>query len=313
MNVPRISVILLNWNGLADTEECIESLQKSSMPVDIYVVDNASANNQSTILKNKFSAVRVLAQTDNLGFCKGNNVGIQQAINDGTDYVLILNNDTIVPPDAIEVLFNEFSTVAGIGALSPVILEYPAVDTVWFAKAVWDTRRAQFSLNPEKRAYKDLKKQAAPWYSQFACGCCLFTSAAILKEAGLLDERYFAYFDEADWCKRLERLHYKSYTTAKTIIYHKVSQSSPGLVSTYLMTRNRLLWMKENLSFGERLKSFTYLNKEFLWHLFNKWGLCRGAYTRAYSKAYLRGVFDYRLRRFGKWGKKTQAIIFKKK
>jgi GT2 family glycosyltransferase len=309
MTSPLISVVLLNWNGLKDTEDCVESLLKSSVPVSIYVVDNCSANKEAEILQTKFQEIKVLAQKENLGFCEGNNVGIQQAINDGAEYVMILNNDTLVPPDTIEILVKEFNFIKGVGALSPVIMEHPATNNIWFAKAKWDTGRAQFSLNPEKKTYEDVKDKQ-PWYSEFACGCCLFTSTNILKKIGLLDERYFAYYDEADWCKRAERKEYKSYTTAKTIIYHKVSQSTPGLVSVYLMTRNRLLWMKENLSLGTRLKSFSYLNKEFIWHLLNKWGLVKGEYTKAHSRAYLRGVSDYRRRKFRKWSIEIGKNLF---
>lgn len=312
MAAPFIAVILLNWNGLKDTEECIITLQKNTVPVVVYVVDNASANNEAAALKEKFPEVRVLAQQDNLGFCKGNNVGVQQAIDDGAGYVMILNNDTLVPQGVVDTLFQEFSTINGAGAISPVILEHPATDKVWFAKAAWDAGRAQFNLNPNKNKYEEIKN-SQPWYSEFACGCCLFTSAKVLKEVGLLDERYFAYYDEADWCKRLEGKGYKSYTTGKTFIYHKVSQSTPGLVSIYLMTRNRLLWMKENLSLKERLKSFSYLNKEFFWHVLNKLDFVKGEYTKQHSKAYLQGVFDFRMKRFNKWGNKTGKIIFNDK
>lgn len=307
-----VAVIILNWNGLNDTIECIESLQKASyQDLTIYVVDNASGNREAEILIQKYPAIKIIAETQNLGFCEGNNVGIRDAMEDGAEYVMLLNNDTLVPVDAIEKLVDEFRRIPDAGAISPVILEHPATDKVWFAQAKWDTSRAQFNLNPDNHNYDELKERNS-WQSEFACGCCLLTSTTVLKKIGLLDERYFAYYDEADWCKRLERHGMKSYVTAKSFIYHKVSRTTPGLVSTYLLTRNRLLWMKENLPFRERLKSFSYLNKEFLWHILNSWGVVKGSYTKKHSKALLRGWMDYRLRRFSKWGQKTKKIIFPK-
>jgi len=308
-----VAIVLLNWNGVKDTTDCIASLLKSTYPkLAIYVVDNASGNNEAKILAQEFPAINVLAQSENLGFCAGNNVGIRKAIADGAEYIVVLNNDTLVPPDAIETLLVEFNKISLAGAISPVILEHPATEKVWFSNAVWQHEKAQFRLSTIDEKYEDLKTKE-PYISEFACGCCLFTSAEIINKVGLLDERYFAYYDEAEWCKRLEKHGYKSFVTPQTFIYHKVSQSVAGLVSTYLLTRNRLLWMKENLSSSERLKSFVYLNKEFLWHLLNKWGFVKGEYTKDHSRAFLRGVLDYRLKRFGRWGKGTEKIIFKRK
>lgn len=312
-NKPVVAVILLNWNGLIDTRECVRSLLNATYPsLEIYIVDNASSNNEAATLMNEFPGVHVLPQSENLGFCKGNNVGIAKAMEDGAPYLLILNNDTIVPPDAVEKLMAEFADLPNAGALSPVILEYTPDERIWFARAEWDYSRAQFSLNPDKLPMAELKNKSL-WKSEFAVGCCLLTSAKVMREVGMLDERYFAYYDEADWCSRLERKGYLSYVTSSTLIYHKVSRSTPGPVSTYLMTRNRLLWMKENLSMAERFKSFSYLSKEFLWHLLNKWGLVKGEYSKQHSRAFLKGWLDFRFGRFGHWDEKAQRIFASKK
>jgi GT2 family glycosyltransferase len=310
---PVVGVILLNWNGLRDTQECVQSLLESSYSsLEIYIVDNASLNNEAETLKHQFPDVHVLPQTQNLGFCKGNNVGISKAVEDGAEYILVLNNDTIVPADTVDKLVSTFVEMPHAGAISPVILVHPSEEQVWFARAEWDYSRAQFSLNPEKSNYAELKNKAT-WRSEFAVGCCLLTSSKIFTEVGLLDERYFAYYDEADWCSRLEKKGYLSFVTSSTLIYHKVSQSTPGPVSTYLMARNRLLWMKENLSFYNRMRSFTYLGKEFIWHILNNWGIVKGGYTRQHSKAFLWGWLDFRLGRFGHWGKKVQQVFSAKK
>lgn len=307
-----IGIILLNWNGIDDTVECVESLLNSKTnSLHIYVVDNNSGNNEGAIIAAKFPGIQVLQQENNLGFCEGNNVGISKAIADGMHYVMMLNNDTLVPPGFAEPLIADFNNLSAAGAISPVILEYPEKHKVWFAKAGWDSGRAQFSLNPENKEYNSLQHKE-PWLSEFACGCCLLTSAKVIQEVGLLDGRYFAYYDEAEWCKRLEKNGYLSYVTGHSAIYHKVSRTTPGLVSTYLLARNRLLWMKENLTVGQRLKSFLYLKKEFFWHLFNSRGIVKGEYSKAHSRAYIQGWKDYRKGKFGKWDSDTEKIIFQK-
>jgi GT2 family glycosyltransferase len=310
MELPVVSVILLNWNGLLDTEECIESLRKASYKnVVIYIVDNASRNNEAAIIAEKYPFTKVLPQSENLGFCKANNLGIEKAIEEGAKYVLILNNDTIVPPDAIEVLVRQFEIIPDAGAASPVIFEYPDVK-IGYTHATWDPKTAKFWFVYPSDNYEDISKRK-PYPTGFAHGCCLFTSAKILKEVGSLDERYFAFYDEAEWCCRIERYGYKSYVIPDTFIYHKGSKTTPSLVSVYLMTRNRLLWMKENLSFTQRLQSTPYLTKELIWHQCNIWGITRSAtYSKQHSRALLRGWKDFHLKKYGKWHKSVEKIIF---
>src|SRR2546429_9611321 len=102
---PLVYVVLLNWNGLTDTLECLASLRKQDYPsVKTVVVENGSANAEASIIEREYPEVKVLRQAKNQGFCEGNNIGIRQALADGANYVLILNNDTIAPPQLISEL-----------------------------------------------------------------------------------------------------------------------------------------------------------------------------------------------------------------
>jgi GT2 family glycosyltransferase len=305
-----LAIVILNWNGLADTITCIESLQKSDLSATkIYVVDNGSANEEAVILQQRFPFITVMPQKENEGFCRGNNIGIQQALNDNNDYVLLLNNDTIIPPEAINIVLAEFIKLPDAGAICPIILNYPEqTEEVGFGRAMWDVTKAQFAMNPDGLKVAGIQ-HTAPWLTEFSNGCCMLTSAKVLRQAGVLDERYFAYYDEADWCRRIEKLGYKSYVTPAAGIYHVKHTAAFSKVSMYLFTRNRLLWMREHLPLKTRLKSFLYLNKEFLWHLFNYFGWVTGAHTRVVSKAYLIGIKDFRLRRFGKWSNRLEPFL----
>lgn len=295
---------------MEDTLECLSSLEKLTYSnVRIVVVDNASKNNEAETIERKFPAAAVLKQTENLGFCGGCNVGIKYALENDADYVMLLNNDTLVSSDLLEKLLDGSKNLENVGAISPIILSYPEKEAIWFSRAEWKKERAAFSLRKETDKYSELKNRA-PYETEFTCGCCLFAPTEMFRREGLLDERYFAFFDEAEWCARIKRKGFKFYVVPTAAIFHKGSRSTPGLVSTYLMTRNRLLWMKENLSFRKRLESFPFLAKNLLGQFLNISGLTKEHMPKQHSRAIIQGYKDYFLGNFYKWDKKTEKIIF---
>ena len=305
MSSKPIAIIILNWNGIDDSIRCLESLGESDLQdISVYVVDNGSANDEAARLAAKVPWAIVLAQAENHGYCGGNNIGIRRALDDGAEYIVLLNNDTVVPTDAIRTLASEFKKLPDAGAISPVVILGHELEDSAFIRAEWRTELAEFSLNPENLSYMDVKDRG-PWRTEWAYGCCMLTSAEVLNKIGLLDERYFAYYDEADWCSKLSGAGYHSYVTPAAVIYHFYgSRPNYGRVQTYLRTRNRLLWMKENLPLARRLRSFPYLFREMLWHSLNLAGLIRKSaysYDREISSAYMRGWNDYLRGRFGKW------------
>jgi len=307
---PLVYIVTLNWNGLEDTLECLESLQTLNYPaVKAVVVDNASKNDEARTIAQKFPNAAVLEQSKNLGFCGGCNVGIKYALENDADFIMLLNNDTLVPPELIEKLLAGFENLKDAGAVSPIILEYPATEKIWFSRARWEGAEAQFRLSKPDEKYEDFAGQN-PYLSDFACGCCLFAPATMFENIGLFDERYFAFYDEAEWCSRLKEKGFESYVIPSAFMYHKVSRSTPSLVSTYLLSRNRLLWMKENLPAGEKIKSMPYLLKDVVWHFGNLLGLTKKYYTKQHSRAVLQGWKDYLLGRYYKWGKAAEKIIF---
>src|SRR5215203_3182643 len=109
METPSVHIIILNWNGLADTLECLASIRRLTYPnVRVKVIDNASANNEAEIIEKSFPEVEVLKQKENLGFCGGCNVGMKRAIEQGAGFVMLLNNDSLVSPGLIEALIEGY-------------------------------------------------------------------------------------------------------------------------------------------------------------------------------------------------------------
>jgi len=318
MNFPVVQIVILNWNGLDDTLECLASVRNLTYPnLRVQVVDNASANNEAEIIEREFPEVNVLRQTENLGFCGGCNVGMKQTLAEGADFVMLLNNDTLLSPGLIETLVEGYENLENPGAVSPVILKYPETEKVWFSIARWETRwssgEAQFRLALDEN-YESLKSKK-PYPTEFACGCCLFVSAGVIEKVGLFDERYFAFYDEAEWCVRMRKQGLPSYVIPSAFIYHKVGGSTPSLVATYLLTRNRLLWASENLSLKQKIKSYPVMVKEFVWHLLNAKDFISESkryIAKEQSIVFLQGCKDYFLRRFGKWNSETEKVLFKK-
>jgi len=310
MNPPSVHIVILNWNGLADTLECLESIERLCYPnVKTIVVDNGSGSIEAESIQQAFPGVKVLKQSENLGFCGGCNIGIEYALNHNADYIMLLNNDALVLPDLIEKLLSGLSGLENVGAVSPLIFYYPAVDKIWFSRAKWIPERAAFSLAPDRRGTTELQNDP-PYRTEFACGCCLLAPADVFRKEGLLDERYFAFYDEAEWCSRIRRNGLESYVIPSATVYHKGSRSTPSRVAAYLMTRNRLLWMKENLSIGERWKSRSYLIRDIGGNIANLLGLTKEHQPRQRSQAVLLGYRDYFLRKFYKWDKAVEAKLF---
>lgn len=281
-------------------------------------MDNASSNNEAARLKDEFPWTNIIPLTENKGFCGGCNEGMQRALKAGADYIMLLNNDTLVTPSLLEDLLKGYKKLDKPGAVSPLIMHHPETDKIWFSEAIWkwNWRKGQVGFALTNGKLLDTLKDHPPYKSMFACGCCLLVSSAVVKEIGLFDERYFAFFDEAEWCARMKKKGYDSFIIPSAKMYHKVGGTIPSLLMTYLMTRNGALWVKENLPFAKKCITWIVFWKNLVWHYMNAKGWIpeKKRYQNSkYSKVVLKGFSDYRQNRFGKWSADLELIINDKK
>lgn len=304
MSFPSVHIVILNWNGLDDTLECLASLREQNYPaLRIHVVDNGSADDEADMLEHKHPEASVLRQEKNLGFCGGNNVAIKHALSEGADFVMLLNNDTIVPPSCISDLMAGVLQLERVGAASPLILRHGESDSIWFAGTVWESKTAGLRVPLGGQSQSRLTSRE-PFTTMVACACCMLVPSSVFEKVGLLDERYFAYYEEADWSARVRQVGLHSYVIPSATLYHKVTRSTPSVVVTYMMARNRLLWMRDHLSWPERFGSFSYLLKEALWNFLN---VAFGVYHNrpplepVHSKAMLVAWWDFVCGRTGPW------------
>ena len=193
----RIAIILLNWNGYDDTSDCIRSLSGINYDnYEIVVVDNGSVDGSPDRLANEFPRVKLIRNKENLGFAEGNNVGMRYALANNFDYVLILNNDTVVEPNFLAILINEAESKKDIGVVGPKIVYYDDPKIIWFGGGAinkYTSRNINIGLDEPDRGQFDGTKEA-----EFVTGCAMLVKAEALKRAGLFDPDFFNCMEDLD-------------------------------------------------------------------------------------------------------------------
>lgn len=235
-----IAVILVNYNGLNDTIECIESLNKSERKVSIIVVDNASEKCNAEIIEYKYSDVTVIRSKINLGFSGGNNLGIKYALDRGFDFIMLLNNDTVIDSKMIT---NLLLAVEKDTLVSPVMYYFDDKNSIWYGGG-YINKFTGNAIHMNMNTSNEIKKD---FYCSFATGCCWLMSRKLIEEIGLLSEEYFMYCEDVDYCIRLQNSGKKIKLVSNAKLWHKVSKSSGGNnspFSIYYITRNRLYYLK---------------------------------------------------------------------
>ncbi len=244
---PKVAIILLNLNGFSDTVECIESLNRLDYPnYKIVIVDNGSKNDEGEHIKERYSNIHLIKNKRNRGFAGGNNDGINWAIENGFDYIVNLNNDTIVEPDWLSNLIDALiKEKADFG--SSLIINYDDRKSIDSAGDILLPDGSGASLYQNKNIF-DLFILDKPKIIFSACGAGSIYSRRCLidvkiKESQYFDELYFSYYEDLDLGIRLNIKNYKGILVPNAKIYHKISRVL-GRYSghkIFLNHRNRIL------------------------------------------------------------------------
>lgn len=314
MKKSKVAIILLNWNGKDDTIECLHSLKDLSYPsYQPIVVDNGSFDDSVSSIRKQFPEVPILQTGKNLGFAEGNNVAIRWAMEHKADWILLLNNDTIVSKDLIENLLEAAKDRPKGGIFGAKILKYHQPDTIDHLGGVWSPEKAEFfSLHSgeKDRGFFEMQKV------DYVCGAALFVHRSVFEKVGLLEPKFFLLWEESDFCSRAKKQGFEIWTAPKAAIWHKVSSSFSGGKPHmhYFWWRNRLLYIERNLSEEEKKRLYKTLLYPELKKLFRRAFLRLLSRTFAPSpkralafrrlRAGCRGVLDYYISQFGngpKW------------
>lgn len=255
----RLSIITVNYNGLNDTcalLDCITSNDYSSS-LEVIVVDNASANDEASIIEEKYPKVKVIRNNENLGFAGGNNLGIKAS---NGKYLFLVNNDTVINVQELDYLIERLESSDKIGMACPKIKYYFGEQKIQFAGYTplsYITFRNKAIGNGET----DNGQYDKPHITPYAHGAAMMLKREIISNVGLLPECFFLYYEELDWSVQITRKGYEIWYEPACSIYHKESQSTgqDSPLRTYYMTRNRLLFVKRNVKSTIKYLSYSYL------------------------------------------------------
>jgi len=267
MSSGLVAIIILNWNGMNDTIECLQSITKITYPnYKIVVVDNASEDGSCEEIRNRFPQVQIIKNAKNLGFAEGSNVGIRQGIEMGCEYVLLLNNDTIVEQDFLSPLVHIAEIKPNAGMVGPKIIDYYS-GKIQFAGGLINKMNFRNPFVSRGVGREDDHQQFdSPRNCEWLTGCCLLIPANVLLDVGLFNPSFFAYCEDVDLSLRMRTSGYDLVYCPESCIRHKGGASSGGPMSPlsfYLSTRNKISIIKLYFTFLDK-----YIHLIFLYFLY---------------------------------------------
>jgi GT2 family glycosyltransferase len=236
---PKVFVIVLNYNGGGLIENCLKSLEKVNYSnLHILVVDNNSSDDSVFKIEKKFSDLKIINNKKNFGFSKGNNVGIDFALKNDADYVLLLNQDTEVEPDFLSKLIKEGEKDNKTGLLSPIIF-LEKTKKIWFSggRINWWNMKAFHEF--------DLVKSKS-FETSFLTGCSLLIKREVLEKIGPLDEDFFLYWEDVDYSVRAKKAGFKIKVVPESVIYHFESSNELNENKVYWLVLSGLIFFKKN-------------------------------------------------------------------
>ncbi|MBB6713505.1 glycosyltransferase family 2 protein [Clostridium gasigenes] len=262
----KVFIILLNYKNVKDTLEAVESLENINYPnFEIIIVDNDSKDNSLILLKEALGEKHhIISSGKNGGFAFGNNVGIKYAIKKNADYVLLINNDTTVEKDFLNHLVNSIENKKNVAMATGLILNYYNKEKIWYdgGEIKWD-KFYGYHINEGKRLSDVTLKERE---ITFATGCLMLIKCEIIKKIGYLPEEYFMYYEDVDFCAKIQEEGYKICYNPKSVIYHKISAASGEAESPFAIewnTKNRIKFMKK---YKHKLTTLKYLKLNILFY-----------------------------------------------
>jgi len=242
----KVSVIIVTSHASKDDViECLKSIKSISYPKEylkIFLVDNMSKDDTVAVVEQKFTHVSVIQNKKNLGFAKGNNIGMARALKEGASYIVLLNNDTVVDKDWLKELVTVAESESRIGAVQSRVMLYGDKDRI-----NTDGNRLHFlgfgyCGNYKKKNIKDI----GPHEVAYGSGASLLIKREVIDKIGDLEEKLFMYHEDLEYGWRMQMAGYKTYAAPRSVVWHKYLFDKPSSQKFYYMERNRFIVMFEN-------------------------------------------------------------------
>lgn len=239
MSEPLVSIVIVNWNGIKYINDCIVSLlDQTFRDFEIILVDNASSDGSVEFVEKKFLNVRIIKNTTNLGFAEGNNIGIK---NSHGSLIALFNQDAIADREWLVNLIKVIQSSDKIGAVSGKIFY---LGEQFGKEAVFCTWP---KIDPITAMPYNFHDNEAASKVDYLSGAAMLVKRAVIEKVGLLDSKYFLYFEETDWCARMIRAGYDLIYVPDAIAWHLVSASiTESDTKIYYMERNRIRFALKN-------------------------------------------------------------------
>lgn len=286
----KLSIITINYNGLKDTCELLGTLPLEDNSLEVIVVDNASKEDEASIIEQRYPTVTVIRSPQNFGFAGGNNLGIKAAHG---RYLFFLNNDTVLRHQTSDFrhLIDRLESSDKIGAVCPKIRfsweHHPIQYAGYTPLSPITMRNHAIGFGEDDHGQYD-----TPHPTPYAHGAAMMVKREVIDKAGLMPECYFLYYEELDWSMMIRRAGYDIWYEPACTIYHKESQTTgqASALRTYYVTRNRLLFVRRNNRSHTRYVTYLYLiivvaGKDLLKHLLQR--------RTDLAKATIRGILHF--------------------
>ncbi len=249
-NSKTVGVVTVTFNSGAVIEGFVASLlMQTHQDFILYVIDNASSDDTlEKLARYHVPHMQVIPNRENKGVAAANNQGIQALLQVGCELVLLINNDTVFEPRLLAKLIADMDA-HDCDMIVPKILYYDAPTLIWFAGGYFSRWRAYATLHYGKHEPDRGQFDTARWID-YAPTCCMLIRKAVFQRIGLMDEAYFVYFDDADFCFRAKRAGLRMLYSPSAVLLHKESSLTGGVQSPFALhfsARNKLYFLKKNL------------------------------------------------------------------
>ena len=243
---PLVAFVILNWNQFDLTADCLRSLQRQDYPnYQVLIVDNGSTDGSGEMIRDQFPWTEVLILPENVGYAKGNNVGIRHVLLSSCEYIFLLNNDTEVASDMLSKLVAVAESTPKAGIIGPTMYYFSPPDVIWSGENHVEWRRGAIRrVSMGDHVSNEMLETLPVSEIDHVDSCAALVRRQVFESIGFMDEDYFISYVDIDFDIRAKRAGFKVLYVPDAMMWHKVSAAmgNASPMTTYYMTRNSLLF-----------------------------------------------------------------------